>query len=151
MHDSLNIWSAIAFWLVLIGGYRAVFELYYWLKKNRSQAEAMTGYFVSLLVVTMMVIAVSKWHWAMPAKREAKAEFYGAPIVCEVQSIEGKVFTPQAFVVTENRILVYDKDNKVYALDGIKLDGLKPEQLAVGSNITYTVYQKGGQLLFGKM
>lgn len=147
----INIWSSLAFWSVLIIGYRVVFSLYDWLKENRSYPQALVCYFFALFALTFAVTAVSKWHWVMPAKQKAKAEFYGAPIVSEFQSFEGKVFTPQAFVVTEQHILVYDKDGKVYTLDGIKLDGIKPEQLTVASNITYTVYQKGGQMFFGKL
>jgi len=106
---------------------------------------------IIMMMLSIVLSGVSEWHWADPAIQKTKAEFYGTPIVNEVQSLEGKVFAPQAFVITEQRILVYDKDGKVYALDGIKLDSIKPEQLTVASNITYTVYQKGGQMLFGKL
>lgn len=147
----IDIWSSLAFWSVVVIGYRAGFVLFDWLKEKWSYSQALICCFFVMLLLTFAMIGVSEWHWAMPARQKAKAEFYGVPIVSVVQSLEGKVFTPQAFVVTEQHILVYDKDGKVYALDWIKLDGIKPEQLTVASNITYTVYQKGGQMFFGKL
>ena len=86
----------------------------------------------------------------MPAEEKVKQKLYGTPIT-EVKNIEGKVFMPQAFVITSQRILIYDKDGKVYSLDGIQLDGMKPEQLAVTENTTYTVYRKNDKLFFSKM
>ena len=144
--------SAIVFWFLLYFGSKAYFNMdKRYFNEDSSGSDILKG-LGCFMIWSLMVISVSVLHFVVPAKDEAKAEFIGTPIVNEVQSLEGKVFTPQAFVVTEKRILVYDKDGKVYALDGIRLDdGLKPEQLAVASNITYTVYQKGGQLLFGKL
>jgi hypothetical protein len=50
-----------------------------------------------------------------------------------------------AALVAIEHILVYDEDGKVYALDGIALDDIKPEQLGVATNATYQVYQTNGQ------
>jgi len=150
MSNTMQILSAIAFWFVLYFGYKVYFKL-----RDRFQADKSTsGLFKSLgclMVLVMLVTAVTKLSWEIPTEQKTQAKFYGAPIVSEVQNLEGKVFKPQAFVVTEQRVLVYDKDGKVYALDGIHLDGLTSEQLVVASNVTYTVYQKGGYLLFGKL
>ena len=145
----INTLSAIVFWLILALGYPVGYGFF---KKAREEKslQAMLKYFSFVALLTVAVIGASIWHWAMPAKEKAKAEFYGTPIVHRIQNLEGKVFTPLAFVVTEYRILLYDKDGKVYALDGIKLDGTVPEELTVASNISYTVYQKDGQLMFGK-
>ncbi len=92
-------------------------------------------------------------HFALPAHtngyNEGMKQTLGSPINF---GLDGHTFTPLAFTITEHRILVYDKDEKVYALDGIKLDnGLTPETLTVGTNISYTVFTKAGQLYFGKL
>jgi len=150
MTTTMQVLSAFVFWLVLYFGYMTYFKLNDGFREEGGFVGLMKSTFC-LIPLGLLVLVVAEWHFVTPAEQKTKAEFYGAPIVSEVQSLEGKVFTPQAFVVTEQHILVYDKDGKVYALDGIKLDGIKPEQLMVSSNITYTVYQKGGQMLFGKL
>lgn len=150
MSLTMQFVSTIVFWMVLYFGYMSYFKL-----RDHFEADKSFGGWLkslgTLMVLAILILLVAKWHFEYPAEQKTQAKFYGAPIVSEVQSLEGKVFKPQAFVVTEQRILVYDKDGKVYALDGIKLDGVTPEQLTVSSNVTYTVYQKGGQLLFGKL
>ena len=89
------------------------------------------------------------WPSKEIGRQQGREEATGLPINSKV---DGHVFTPLAFVITEHRILVYDKDEKVYALDGIKLeDGLKPETLTVGTNVSYVVYTKAGQLYFGRL
>jgi hypothetical protein len=138
--------------MVCYCGYMAYFKLDEYFKNNC--ISRMAAYLKSIAVLLMLVLAVlasAIWNFEVPAGEKAKAKFYGTPITSEVQSLEGKVFNPQAFVVTEHRVLVYDKDDKVYALDGIKLDDITPEQLIVASNVTYAVYQKGGQMFFGKL
>jgi hypothetical protein len=80
-----------------------------------------------------------------------REQFTGLPVTNHVDMV-GKVFNPQTFIVNEHRTMVYDKDGKVYALDGIKLEsGLTTETLTVGTNISYVVYPKGGQLFFGRL
>ena len=101
----------------------------------------------------IMLSVYGEIHYAWPARekgrQEGLKETSGMPIVSK---IEGHVFTPLAFVITEHRILVYDKDEKVYALDSIKLDkSLTPETLTVGTNISYTVFNKAGQLYLSRM
>jgi len=106
---------------------------------------------IGLMVLNVLVVFVIQWYWVKPTEEKAKQEFYGTPIA-EVKQLEGKVFTPQAFVITDQRILVYDKDGKVYSLDGIQIaDGMKPEQLTVSEDTRYTVYRKGEKLFFGKL
>lgn len=146
----MRILSALVFWMLLYFGYMTYFKL-----RDRFMAKNGAGGLIKsfglITTLSVMILASAKWHFEIPARQDAQSKFYGAPIVNEVRNLEGQVFKPQAFVITEQRILVYNEDGKVYALDGIRLDGIKPEQLVVSSNITYTVYQKGGQLLFGTL
>lgn len=97
-----------------------------------------------------MLIAI-QFQLVDPARQQGKVESRGAPISDRFQSLVGMVFHPQAIIVTEHHILIYDKNEMVYVLDGIHLDGVSPEQLPVATNSTYTVYMKGDRKLFGKL
>ena len=108
------------------------------------------AYFVHLGAVLLLLVANYLDVFGYQAR--ARAREYGVPIINGYERLTDKTFTPLAFTITEHRILVYDKDEKVYALDGIKLDNdLTPETLTVGTNISYTVFTKAGQLYFGRV
>jgi hypothetical protein len=109
--------------------------------------------FLAIIIFWFVVIAYGGIYWGWPEKTKGYnagvKQASGLPINI---GLDGHIFTPLAFVITEHRILVYDKDEKVYALDGIKLDnGLAPETLTVGTNISYVVFTKAGQLYFGRL
>lgn len=106
---------------------------------------------VCVFILYLVYIAVGT-VWINIEGHHSANESYGIPITMTLHDFNGKNFTPQAFIVTAQHTLVYDYDGKVYALDGIKLeDGLKPETLTVGTNVSYTVYTKAGQLFFGRL
>ena len=110
----------------------------------------------TLLPIVAIIVTVNLYgalHYGRPQRVKGiqigREETQGIPIA---SNLESKTFTPLAFVITEHRILVYDKNEKVYALDGIKLDrDLTPETLTVGTNVSYTVFTKAGQLYFGRV
>jgi hypothetical protein len=111
----------------------------------------MTWITIPIIIICINLYGAIHWGWPERTKgyQEGIKKSNGLPITSQ---IEGHIFSPLAFVITEHRILVYDKDEKVYALDGIKLDkDLTPETLTVGSNISYTVFTKAGQLYFGRV
>jgi hypothetical protein len=73
---------------------------------------------------------------------------YGLPIVNSGGSLIGKVFHPRACVLVGGlipRILIYDEDCKIYALDGIILDSVSPEQLATNYGAAWMVFQTNNQ------
>ena len=105
-------------------------------------------FLLSILIIVFAMDLYGEMHWKQKGFEQGRLESTGMPST----NLVGRTFVPLAFVVTERHTLVYDKDEKVYALDGIKLeDGLKPETLTVGTNISYTVYTKAGQLYFGRL
>jgi len=98
------------------------------------------------IVVTLFGLAcVACEGIATRIRRGAQSDFYGVPIVNARQNIVGRLFRPQAVIVMNRRILLYDVDGKVYALDGVKLDGVTPADLKADE--LYRVYQKYDQLL----
>jgi len=120
--------------------------------ETRKNCKFLGQLFGAVLVVTGLGVyshLCQAWPAQEKGRQQGREEVTGLPISSKV---DGHVFTPLAFIITEHRILVYDKDEKVYALDGIRLeDGLKPETLTVGTNISYTVYTKNNQLYFGRL
>ena len=147
-----SIMSSVGFWLVLYCSYKLYFaaERHLFERAHGKSLMPTILSWAGLVPVTFAVLFVSHWHLVEPAKVKTKEQFYGAPIT-GVDNLEGKMFTPQAFVITAQHILVYDKNGKVYSLDGIHLDGMRPEQLVVAEDISYTVYRKGDKLFFGKL
>lgn len=133
-------------WLVLLVGLYVI--CLWWIPRMKNDDQKI----LTILISFCGMVIGTYLLYVFPNVAEARREYHGSPIINELHSFEGRHFTPQAFVITENRILIYDRDNRVYALDGIKLEnGLVPEKLTVSTNTTYIVYRKGDQLLFGKL
>ena len=144
----MNIVTGLALWTI---GMFVILMMAVWIMQRHPEG---TFWIKSLRLWPTICwsLICSVWLLVDPARESAKINSYGIPIVQQSKNLDGHTFNPSAFTITEHRILVYDKDEKVYALDGIKLeDGLKPETLTVGTNISYTVYTKAGQLYFGRL
>ena len=101
-----------------------------------------------LMVVVILGLVVIIGSCQFYVAMQTRETYYGVPISGS-DNLQGKVFHPRAVVVSTQfsveRILIYDEDRKVYALDGIVLDNIKPEQLLAATNATYQVYQTNGQ------
>jgi hypothetical protein len=104
---------------------------------------------VGLLSLLLCCWIVTAFLVADPVSEKAAKENIGRPIIQQSYSLEGKVFTPQAIVVLSNRVLIYNNDSRVYALDGIRLEkGFDPAFAPIGTN-RYVVYRKLDNLYFG--
>jgi len=120
-----------------------------WRKEGPLSMSSILRSFIIILALAIYCGLCYKEPALQDGIRKGIAQAEGNPIA---SGLEHHNFTPLAFVITEHRILVYDKDEKVYALDGIKLDkDLTPETLTVGTNVSYTVFTKAGQLYFGRV
>lgn len=96
-------------------------------------------------------VLLSSFLIEYPAEKRTRQEYYGTPIVSRLQNFEGKYFNPLAFFVMKDRILMYNEDNRVYALDGLELEnGLTSTNLVAGIMDIYVVYRKDGKLIFGR-
>lgn len=140
-----------SFWGALIGFVIIWLAIYLneWASKQKDKyIQAM-----SIMLVCVAIVIFGTFHYEYPERVEAKEagrlEALGMPI-----SIipEGSVFVPRAFVITDQHTLIYNKDGKVYDLVNIHLEkGLTTESLDIGTNVTYTVFRRGQQLLLGKL
>lgn len=77
----------------------------------------------------------------------------GLPITRNDVSYNDRTFQPQAVMKVGQSVLIIDPDNRVYSLDGVKFEeGLSPTNILSGTNdlYRYIVYNKGGDLYFGK-
>jgi hypothetical protein len=113
-------------------------------KKISQKDMAIISFVIAEFIVGLLCIA-------MPFNQYIKKldECLGLPI--NGTAFLGHRFVPQAFVVTEKQTLLYDKDGKVYSLNGIRMDkDLNAETLTVGTNM-YTIYLKGDELYFGSL
>src|ERR1700722_5666767 len=116
---TMHVLPFAIFWFSILIGCRTTFAISGWAWEDGFLFRRIYRYLIDLIVFLALIVslmAIGNWAWVNPAKNDAKSEFYGTPIINQAENLEGKVFVPQAFVVTGKHILVYDKDGKVYSL-----------------------------------
>jgi hypothetical protein len=109
----------------------------------------------TLLVSYFFIFIMTGYQVYDPAYAIGKAQAWGVPKnppEANFANWQNWNFTPQAFVITEKKLLLYETNGKVYDLTGLPLEpGLSLSNLSVGSNVVYTVYSKGSNWFLGKL
>lgn len=100
------------------------------------------------LILLLGFLIISEYHFT---EKKTKAAFLGVPISQKFCEMENHVFHPQnIFIGAKGVLMIYDADQKLYALDEIGLaDGVKPEELKNATNHeTFFIYRDAhGKLL----